>query len=262
MTPPIHRRDLLKLGAAGALAPWAGLEAWAQTAPLQDYRALVCVFLFGGNDGNNLLVPTDSSRYAQYQRARPNLALPREQLLPLSLSNTAGATYGLHPAMPELRALWDAGQVAMVLNNGNLVRPYADAADFAQLEPVLRGFAENVFHVGGPGAGHIIKLLNNFIAQAMCTAIAEAFAVGQRSGVNLDKLVELVSAGLVNSGIFQVMAKTLKGYLETTKPWSMPPCYRVARKAMPLCYRVARKVMPLCYRVARMPGVRMSQTKP
>ena len=72
MTPPIHRRDLLKLGAAGALAPWAGLEAWAQTAPLQDYRALVCVFLFGGNDGNNLLVPTDSSRYAQYQRARPN----------------------------------------------------------------------------------------------------------------------------------------------------------------------------------------------
>ena len=89
----------------------------------------------------------------------------------------------------------------------------AEAADFATLEPVLKAFAENVFHVGAPGAGHTIKLLNNFIAQAMCTAIAEAFAVGQRSGVNLDKLVELVSAGLVNSGIFQVMAKTLKGDL-------------------------------------------------
>ena len=89
----------------------------------------------------------------------------------------------------------------------------ADDADFAKLEPVLKTFAENVFHVGAPGAGHTIKLLNNFIAQAMCTAIAEAFAVGQRSGVNLDKLVELVSAGLVNSGIFQVMAKTLKGDL-------------------------------------------------
>jgi 3-hydroxyisobutyrate dehydrogenase-like beta-hydroxyacid dehydrogenase len=89
----------------------------------------------------------------------------------------------------------------------------AEAADFAKLEPVLKAFAENVFHVGAPGAGHTIKLLNNFIAQAMCTAIAEAFAVGQRSGVNLDKLVELVSAGLVNSGIFQVMAKTLKGDL-------------------------------------------------
>ena len=89
----------------------------------------------------------------------------------------------------------------------------ADAADFATLEPVLRAFAENVFHVGGPGAGHTIKLLNNFIAQAMCTSIAEAFAVGQRAGIDPNKLVELVSAGLVNSGIFQVMAKTLKGDL-------------------------------------------------
>jgi 3-hydroxyisobutyrate dehydrogenase-like beta-hydroxyacid dehydrogenase len=87
----------------------------------------------------------------------------------------------------------------------------ADDAVFAKLEPVLRCFAENVFHVGGPGAGHIIKLLNNFIAQAICTATAEAFAVGQRAGVNLNKLVELVSAGAVNSGLFQAMAKTLSG---------------------------------------------------
>ena len=65
----------------------------------------------------------------------------------------------------------------------------------------------------GPAPGHIIKLLNNFIAQAMCTSIAEAFAVGQRAGIDPNKLVELVSAGLVNSGIFQVMAKTLKGDL-------------------------------------------------
>jgi len=87
----------------------------------------------------------------------------------------------------------------------------ADDAVFAKLEPVLRCFAENVFHVGGPGAGHIIKLLNNFIAQAICTATAEAFAVGQRAGVNLNKLVELISAGAVNSGLFQAMAKTLSG---------------------------------------------------
>jgi len=87
----------------------------------------------------------------------------------------------------------------------------ADDAVFARLEPVLRCFAENVFHVGGPGAGHIIKLLNNFIAQAICTATAEAFAVGQRAGVNLNKLVELISAGAVNSGLFQAMAKTLSG---------------------------------------------------
>jgi 3-hydroxyisobutyrate dehydrogenase-like beta-hydroxyacid dehydrogenase len=89
----------------------------------------------------------------------------------------------------------------------------ADDETFARLEPVLKAFAENVFHVGGPGAGHIIKLLNNFIAQAICTATAEAFAVGQRAGVDPKKLVDIVSKGAVNSGLFQMMAKTLDGDL-------------------------------------------------
>lgn len=89
----------------------------------------------------------------------------------------------------------------------------AEPALFARIEPVLRCFAENVFHVGGPGAGHTIKLLNNFIGQAICTATAEAFAVGQRAGVDLAQLVQLVGAGPVNSGLFQAMAKTLQGDL-------------------------------------------------
>jgi len=87
----------------------------------------------------------------------------------------------------------------------------AEPAVFTRLEPVLRAFAENVFHVGGPGAGHTIKLLNNFIAQAICTATAEAFAVGARAGVDLKQLVSLVSVGAVNSGLFQMMSKTLDG---------------------------------------------------
>jgi 3-hydroxyisobutyrate dehydrogenase-like beta-hydroxyacid dehydrogenase len=93
----------------------------------------------------------------------------------------------------------------------------ATDAQFARLEPVLRAFAENVFHVGQPGAGHVIKLLNNFIAQAICTATAEAFAVGQKAGVDLKRLVALVSAGGVNSGLFQVMSKTLDGDLSGIK---------------------------------------------
>ncbi len=90
----------------------------------------------------------------------------------------------------------------------------AEPADFARLEPVIRCFAENVFHMGGPGAGHTIKLLNNFVAQAICTATAEAFAVGQRAGIDLHKFVELVSLGPVNNGLFQAMAKTLKGDMQ------------------------------------------------
>ena len=93
----------------------------------------------------------------------------------------------------------------------------AEPVVFARLEPVLRAFAENLFHVGGPGAGHTVKLLNNFIAQAICTATAEAFAVGQRAGIELPRLVELVSAGAVNSGLFQAMAKTLHGQMDGLK---------------------------------------------
>ena len=88
---------------------------------------------------------------------------------------------------------------------------------FAKVEPVLKCCAENVFHVGAPGAGHGIKLLNNFIGQAICTATAEAFAVGQRAGIDPKQLVALVGAGPVNSGLFQAMAKTLDGDLTGLK---------------------------------------------
>ena len=93
----------------------------------------------------------------------------------------------------------------------------ATAAQFAQLAPVFRAFAENVLHVGEPGAGHVIKLLNNFIAQAQCTAVAEAFAVGQKAGVDLKQLMALISAGGVNSGLIQMMGKSLSGDLGALK---------------------------------------------
>ncbi|EHR72699.1 beta-hydroxyacid dehydrogenase, 3-hydroxyisobutyrate dehydrogenase [Burkholderiales bacterium JOSHI_001] len=93
----------------------------------------------------------------------------------------------------------------------------AEASVFECVQPVLKCFAENVFHVGGPGAGHTIKLLNNFIGQSICAATAEAFAVGQRAGVDLAQLVSLVGAGPVNSGLFQAMAKTLQGDLAGLK---------------------------------------------
>jgi 3-hydroxyisobutyrate dehydrogenase-like beta-hydroxyacid dehydrogenase len=93
----------------------------------------------------------------------------------------------------------------------------AAPADFERLRPVIACFAENIFHMGGPGAGHTIKLLNNFVAQAICTATAEAFAVGQRAGVDLRRFVELVSVGPVNNGLFQMMARTLDGDLSALK---------------------------------------------
>ncbi len=90
----------------------------------------------------------------------------------------------------------------------------AEPAVFDKVRPVLAAYCENIFHVGGPGAGHVIKLLNNFVGQAICTATAEAFAVGALAGIAPARLVEVISAGAVNSGLFQAMAKTLDGNFE------------------------------------------------
>jgi 3-hydroxyisobutyrate dehydrogenase-like beta-hydroxyacid dehydrogenase len=81
----------------------------------------------------------------------------------------------------------------------------ADDATFAQLKPVLSAYCENVIHAGPPGHGHMLKLINNFIAQSIATATAEACAACAKSGVSITKLHELISAGAVNSGIFQML---------------------------------------------------------
>ena len=79
-------------------------------------------------------------------------------------------------------------------------------ADFASVRPVMAAFCENIFHVGPPGAGHTLKLVNNFMAMTTVGMIAEAFAVAAKAGVRLDKLFEVVSMGAINSPIFQMMA--------------------------------------------------------
>jgi 3-hydroxyisobutyrate dehydrogenase-like beta-hydroxyacid dehydrogenase len=81
----------------------------------------------------------------------------------------------------------------------------ADDETFALVRPVLAAFCENIFHVGPPGAGHTLKLVNNFMALTIAASIAEAFAVASKSGVRLDKLFEVVSQGALNSNIFQMI---------------------------------------------------------
>jgi uncharacterized protein (DUF1501 family) len=118
------------LAHAGALAGSAALGQLgllaANAAPANDYKALVCVFLYGGNDANNTIVPLDTVGYANYATTRSYLALPQAQLLPLQVS--AGAPlYGLHPALPGLQALWAARNMAIVANVGTLVQPLTKA---------------------------------------------------------------------------------------------------------------------------------------
>jgi 3-hydroxyisobutyrate dehydrogenase-like beta-hydroxyacid dehydrogenase len=82
----------------------------------------------------------------------------------------------------------------------------AEPEMFKRLEPVLKAFCENVIHVGPPGHGHVLKLINNFLALSIAASTAEAFAVAAKSGLSLRRFFDVVSAGGVNSGVFRMIA--------------------------------------------------------
>ena len=77
---------------------------------------------------------------------------------------------------------------------------------FAVIEPVLKAFCENIFHVGGPGSGHKTKLVYNFLTMGQAALISEALVAAAKSGLDLDAFCKVVSAGGANSGIFQMIA--------------------------------------------------------
>lgn len=123
----LNRRDFLRTsGAAALMAATPGL-AYSQVvgggAPFTDYRALVCVFLFGGNDSYNMLVPNTAPEYLAYATARQNLALLQTDLLPITPASSPGPDFGLHPAMGGIQGLFNSGSAAFVTNVGPLVEP-------------------------------------------------------------------------------------------------------------------------------------------
>lgn len=125
----INRRDFLVQSSAAAAfvsAPgFAYTQDFGAAAPFTDYRALVCVFLHGGNDSFNMLVPNTTAEYNAYAASRQNLAIPQADLLPINpVSETPGSeAYGLHPAMAGMQTLFESGNAAFVANLGPLVEP-------------------------------------------------------------------------------------------------------------------------------------------
>jgi 3-hydroxyisobutyrate dehydrogenase-like beta-hydroxyacid dehydrogenase len=90
----------------------------------------------------------------------------------------------------------------------------ASEADFERVRPILAAYCENVIHVGPPGHGHTLKLINNMLSMTTAAAIAEAVAAAAKAGLSLPKVFQLLSAGAVNSGILQLMlGRTLEGDL-------------------------------------------------
>ena len=123
----LNRRDFLRTsGAAAVLAATPGL-AYSQVVggagPFDDYRALVCVFMFGGNDSFNMLVPNTTAEYNAYATSRQNLAILQNDLLPITPISAGTPDFGLHPSMAGIKGLFDSGDAAFVANVGPLVEP-------------------------------------------------------------------------------------------------------------------------------------------
>ena len=132
---PTRRRLLQALAASGFLGFVERNVALAQAA--SDYRALVCVFQLGGNDGENTLVRYDAAGYQNYASIRPpasSVNLPQAQLLPIQPAR-GGPPFGFHPACAPLQALFNQKRLAVVANVGILAQPSAKAGLEAQTTP-------------------------------------------------------------------------------------------------------------------------------
>jgi uncharacterized protein (DUF1501 family) len=132
------RRAFLKrasaLSIAGAAAPWAlnlAAMADASAAGASDYKAMVCIFLYGGNDYANTVVPYDAASYNTYQSMRPSFAHARANLDATVLkpdtapvdSTGAAHQYALAPALAPLLPLFDSGKLGVLMNIGTLIQP-------------------------------------------------------------------------------------------------------------------------------------------
>ncbi|MDB6019798.1 MAG: hypothetical protein JWR19_4287 [Pedosphaera sp.] len=135
------RRDFIRQAACAALGTAAltsairdlrFMNAAVAQSNINDYKALVCIFLAGGNDSNNLIIPTIQTEYDNYAAIRtPVLAIPlsgtAHNVLPISPLNSDGHGYGFHPACPELVTLFGEGKLATLFNTGTLVFPMTRA---------------------------------------------------------------------------------------------------------------------------------------
>jgi uncharacterized protein (DUF1501 family) len=133
----MDRRNFIRQAACAAVGTTAltcslrdlrFMNAAVAQSNISDYKALVCIFLQGGNDSNNLIVPTITSEYNNYAAIRtPVLALPQSSLLGITSQVSDGHEYGLHPSCVELQTLFGEGKLAILFNTGTLVYPLTRA---------------------------------------------------------------------------------------------------------------------------------------
>jgi len=203
----LTRRGLIRVGSAAvgslALRPFGLLPALAQSGP--DYRALVCVFLFGGNDSNNTVIPMDAASFQAYTSIRGSLALTASELT-TPFTSASGEPVSFHGKLPEVASLFASKELAVVANVGPLVQPLTQS------------------QYQGQKAGIPINLFSHSDQQiAWQTSIAQGNSPTGWAG----RAADYLKSANVNSSsfpsFFSVAGNILEGNGATTQPVALGP---------------------------------------
>jgi uncharacterized protein (DUF1501 family) len=203
------RRDFVRLACCSAATASlvAGLSKFGLVSALAqgttDYKALVCIFLFGGNDSNNMVIPVDTN-YANYATIRANLAIPQASLLPLQVGSAAN--FGLHPNLAELQGLFNNQKVLAILNNvGTLVQPTTRQQYQSQ-----KGLPQNLF-------SHSDQ--QNQWQTTQLSGLQDAGWAGRVA----DKIQPTFNSAALFPPILSVAGSTIFSTGVTTRPFTMSP---------------------------------------
>jgi uncharacterized protein (DUF1501 family) len=213
---PYTRRDFIRQGccAAAALGVATSFRSFglinALAASSSPFQSLVCIFLFGGNDANNMLIPNDTTGYTNYNTIRGGggLALAQNTLLPITAKTAQnGSTlFGLHPNLPEVQSLFTNGKLAFLANVGPLVQPLTRAQYQAATLP------------------QPVNLFSHADQQAQWqTSELDGFPTTGWAGRVADNIQTLLNGGAVFPPITSVAGTAIFCTGQETQPYAMIP---------------------------------------
>ena len=207
---PHTRRDFFRLACCsaatasivGGLSKFGLVSAMAQGTT--DYKALVCIFFFGGNDSNNMIVPFDTAGYDNYQTVRANLALPQASLLPLQTGSQAN--FSMHPNLPELQSLFNNDKALAVLTNvGTLVQP-TNRAQYQKFQ----NLPQNLFSHSDQQDQWQTTQLSGLPNAGWAGKVADKLGPAFNSGAQFPPILSVAGSPIFCTG-------------DTTRPFSMNP---------------------------------------
>ncbi len=188
----IGLKSVAALGAIGAMGKFGEMNALAAGG---NYRALVCIFLAGGNDGHNTVIPiqTAAQNFALYQNARGAVGLAQASLLPVVTKSND--TYGLHPRLTEMQTLYQQGKAAILANVGMLVQPIADRNAYNAGAPV----PSNLFSHSDQTTAWQTSIPTGLSSSGWGGRIADALQT-QNAGAQFPAIVSTGGCGLFCTG--------------------------------------------------------------